>query len=252
MSRRDEEGREPGPSSSLDYIRDTEGDPRRALAIVESLNPISEGDSERCERVNFDLLNLDTGLRVSGRCDVYRCGYCGPRKTLRYQQAAASVNPARRVGLSLVPERFTHARKQLNDLAIRLRKKGYEWEWFWAIERNPEGTGYHLGAVQKGSYVPQRELERMWGGRIPYIDAVKDGRGGGATAYVTKGATHYVTKGGLGGPEGYYEHLRLNGGRGAHWSRGYFGQPVTDVVHAMRVEQFGEPEGQWVKVVRDL
>ena len=161
MSRRDPGDREADASSSLDHIRDAEGGLSRLLVPVEDPYGWTGAAPERCERVNFDLVNLDTGQRVSGRCDIYPCPYCGPRKTLRYQQAAAHVEPERFVGLSLVPESFAQARKQLNDLATRLRRAGYEWEWFWAIERNPEGTGHHLGAVQKGSYVPQDRLQVM-------------------------------------------------------------------------------------------
>ncbi len=237
-------------SSSLDLIRDAEGEPRSSLHPLHDPYAWDGESPERCERVMFDLLNLATGLRVSGRCDIYRCAYCGPRKTLRLQQAAAFVKPERFVGLSQVPEEFTRARKQLNDLATRLRRKGYEWEWFWAIERNPEGTGYHVGAVQKGSFVPQAELQRMWGERIPHIQAVKRKGGGGASAYVVKGAVGYVTKGATGGLDDYYEHLLLNGGRGAHWSQGYFGRPIAEVVQAIREERYGESEGEWVKVPR--
>jgi len=242
--------READASSSLDPIRDAEGDPPSGFVALEDPYGWTGAAPERCERVNFDLLNLDTGQRVSGRCDVYRCAYCGPRKTLRIQQAAAYVQPERFVGLSLLPERFQQARKQLNDLATRLRRKGYEWEWFWAIERNPADTGYHLGAVQRGSYVPQAMLQRMWGERIPHIQALDRRGGGGASMYVVKGAVGYVTKGAHGALDGYYEHLRLNGGAGAHWSRGYFGRPVTEVVDEMRRERYGEPEGIWVKVPR--
>ena len=156
------DGRQAGPgSSSLDPIRDTEGERQRSLVPLEDPYGYTGPSPERCERVHFDLLNMLTGQRVSGRCDVYKCPYCGPRKTLRYEQAATYVKPERMVGLSLVPEDFNRARKQLNDLVTRLRRKGFVWEWFWAIERNPEGTGYHLGAVQKGSYVPQDLLQKM-------------------------------------------------------------------------------------------
>ena len=65
-----------------------------------------------------------------------------------------------------------------------------------------------------------------------------------------KGAVAYVTKDARGALDGYYEQLRLNGGRGAHWSRGYFAEPITDVVQAMRAERYGERAGTWVKVPR--
>ena len=253
MSRRDSGGPEGAASSSLDHIRNAEGDAHDGLVPVVDPYGWAGETPERCPRVRFDLLNLDTGERVSGRCQVYACPFCGPRKTLRLQQAAVFVRPERMVGLSLVPESFQQARKQINDLATRLRERGYMWELFWALERNPEGTGYHLGGVQKGSFVPQAELQTMWGNRIPHIQAVD--RAGGAAAYVVKaalGAVSYVTKGARGSLDGYYEHLELNGGAAAHWSRGYFGKPVADVVTEMREAKYGpRPDGQWVRVPRE-
>ncbi len=60
-----------------------------------------------------------------------------------------------------------------------------------------------------------------------------------------------MTKGALGGLDGYYEHLELNGGAAAHWSRGYLGRPIAEVVEAMRDERYGEAIGTWVRVARD-
>jgi hypothetical protein len=247
---RDQGGRQ-APSSSLDLIRDPEGEPRGRTLQLEDPWQAPETVPTRCERVHFDLLNLNTGELVSGRCNTYHCPYCGPRKTRQYQQAAAWVRPERMVGLSELPEGFAQARKQLNDLATRLRRRGYEWEWFWAIEANPAGTGYHLHAVQKGSYVPQARLQEMCGNRIPHIQAIRRGESGQAAAYLAKGATSYLTKGGLHGLDGYYQHLLLNGGVGAHWSRGYFGQPITQVVKAMGAERHGQNNDTWVRFARD-
>ena len=60
----------------------------------------------------------------------------------------------------------------------------------------------------------------------------------------------YVTKGATGGLDGYFDHLLLNGGAGAHWSRGYFGRPIAEVVQAICEERYGRSEGNWVKVPR--
>jgi hypothetical protein len=42
-----------------------------------------------------------------------------------------------------------------------------------------------------------------------------------------------------------------SGGAAAHWSRGYFGKPVDQVVQEMRAERYGEPSGTWVRVARE-
>lgn len=62
-----------------------------------------------------------------------------------------------------------------------------------------------------------------------------------------KGAVGYITKGAHGSMKSSYEHLQLNGGAGAHWSRGYFGVPIAEVIGAMGRGRYGDQEGNWVK-----
>lgn len=97
---------------------------------------------------------------------------------------------------------------------VRRLRKRYRLEWAWAIEENPKKTGYHAHAIQWGEYLPQAELQEMWGGRIAHIMRV----GKGTEGYLTKcaGVCGYMAK-------SIDRHLAVNGGRAIHMTRGYLG-----------------------------
>jgi len=100
---------------------------------------------------------------------------------------------------------------QVRDLIRRIRMH-YRCEWAWAVEVNPKRTGQHLHAIQHGDFLPQRHLQELWGGRICHITRVKKT----ATGYLTKVAQvcGYLTK-------EFDKHLKVNGGRAIHLSRGF-------------------------------
>ncbi len=144
--------------------------------------------------------------------------------------------PRRRlVTLTGLPEDFQLARGQVRDFARRMRWDGYRWEWAWAIEANPRGTGFHAHGVQHGDYVKQALLQERWGGRIVDVRALKQP---GAGIYAVKEALRvagYVTKGAAG--EMLPEHLERNGGRAVHWSRGYLhGRTKREALAEIRTE----------------
>lgn len=84
------------------------------------------------------------------------------------------------------------------------------------VEVNPKGTGFHIHGLQIGDFIPQAELQDLWGGRIVHIRAIK-GNAGMAAEYVLKEATntlheaHYVLKAGP------------SSSRPVNITRGYFG-----------------------------
>ncbi len=144
--------------------------------------------------------------------------------------------PRRRlVTLTGLPADFQLARGQVRGFARRLRVDGYAWEWAWAIEANPRGTGWHAHGVQHGDYVNQAHLQDRWGGRIVDVRALKQP---GAGVYAVKEALRvagYVTKGAAG--EMLPEHLARNGGRAVHWSRGYLhGRTKREALAELRAE----------------
>jgi len=159
----------------------------------------------------------ESSPRTPLRCGSYRCGICGAdkvRERVRLMAWAFSqVDWIRHWTLTLVPPEWQRARMQIRDLLRRLRKR-YSMEAAWAIERNPKETGYHAHMMTWGVYVPHAEMMTLWGGRICYVTPIQISE----TNYVAKcmEVAGYTTKNG-----DRFEHLRLNGGRAVHMSRGF-------------------------------
>ena len=138
---------------------------------LSSLVPIgiSLGEIFRCERVDFDFVNVDSGEIVSGRCKAYACDFCGPRKLRLAEVALALARPQRWVTLTWAPDDHRRRRQQVYDLTRRLRRDGLEWNVAWSSEPNPNpdaspaGRGTHVHLLQKGSYVAQAHLQKRWG-----------------------------------------------------------------------------------------
>lgn len=211
--------------------------------------PGQEVTGDRCPHVGFDLVGLVSGERSPGSCRRYACLVCGPRKTKGYQQLAAGSHPERLVTLTLAPPDFQRARVQVNDFVRRIRAAGYRWWWYWVIEENPKGTGHHIHGLQHGDYVPQRFLQSAWGDRIVHITRIRVEVE--AARYVLKGAeraSSYLSKGAVGQYEG---HLRRNGYRCAHWSRGYMRIDGTEpaTAAAARLAWLGVPDEPFVRAL---
>jgi hypothetical protein len=200
--------------------------PTSLVLSRESLGEIS--GVEHCPKKPQDLVALENpGLRFPASCDTYSCSVCGGRKA---REAAVCITFAAKVAKRRRLVTFTHlpdcdsrdgfqrARQQLYDFTFRVREQGYAWEWGWCIEVNPKGTGFHAHGVQHGDYVPQALLQDLWGGRIVDVRALRTPE---ASVYVVKEAARvagYITKGGT---SDLAAHLARNGGRAAHWSRGF-------------------------------
>jgi hypothetical protein len=203
----------------------------------------------------MDLVAVERpDLRFPASCDAYMCTVCGPRKA---QQGAALMTwaarhvPRRRlVTLTGLPDDFQRARAQVRNDARVLRSEGYRWEWAWAIEANPAGTGHHAHGLQHGDYVPQAVLQERWGGRIVDVRALSTP---GAGVYAVKEALRvagYVTKGAAAGNwESYAGHLGRNGGRPIHWSRGFLhGHTKREALSQLRAELSDGEALTWVLV----
>lgn len=169
-----------------------------------------------CPRAPFWLFSPDpTPMRIPGSCGRYRCPMCGNRKVVERLRVAIWGGQVRRIArkidLTLVPDDWQSARMQVRDFARRVREH-HNFEWCWAIEPNPRGTGHHLHAVSHGDFLPWRQLRDLWGGRRIHIEEVQ----GDAVGYVQKcaKAVGYSAKNAM-------AHLAVNGGRCVHMSRGY-------------------------------
>lgn len=175
----------------------------------------------------MDVLHVATGQRFPGACNTYACPRCGPMKAYGYGQLAAASRPERFVTLTGLSGDWQQDRERVKNFCHALRKRGYRWLMFWAVEENPKGTGYHGHCVQHGDFVPWKVLLRLWDSRLQVERIHVDVE---ATKYVIKGAaaSNYVTKGTTSDLD---KHRSMNGGRSAHWSRGYMrldnGEPQT-------------------------
>jgi hypothetical protein len=246
-------------------VRETErprqeaGPASRRQAARSSLVPNRESVSEPgpvyCPKKPLDLLAVERPeLRFPASCDAYFCAVCGPRKAQQgaalMTWAARKVDRRRLVTLTGLPDDFQRARGQVRLWAHRLRQDGYAWEWAWAIERNPKGTGYHAHGLQHGSYVPQALLQERWGDRIVDVRALSRP---GAGVYAVKEALRvsgYVSKGATAGDgTALLEHLGRNGGRSVHWSRGFLhGNTKREALADLRRELSDGEALTWVTV----
>lgn len=129
--------------------------------------------------------------------------------------------------LTLAPAEWQALRQKLRKLTLTLRSAGYLVEWAWTVEAGAQTGMRHVHALQHGDFIPQRELQRMWGARVD-IRAIKSE--GGAAKYAMKEARRVAGYAMKGTHRQLLAHLALNGGRGCHMSRGYLhGRRTRDV-----------------------
>jgi hypothetical protein len=207
-------------------------------AAPTSLVLIGESVGEICPRnPRWVVADSDPARRYPASCDSYGCEVCGPRKARQkaalmtwaagQPQVWAGQNRARLVTLTQLPTcpdgslDWQRSRSQVRDYLRRVRRDYPRFDVGWAIERNPKLTGYHAHLLQHGSYVPQRFLADLWGGRRVDVRALSRPEAG---VYAIKEAVKvagYVVKNGKDNFVGLQEHLAINGWRAAHFSRGF-------------------------------
>jgi hypothetical protein len=165
----------------------------------------------------------------------------------------ATGPPQRFIVLTLPPERWEMSwqqmRQKMRDYRRLMQRNYGVWEQAWTVETGKRNGMKHVNVLQKGPYVPQAELQRRWGG-IAHVQAI--GRQPGAIAgYALKEAlrvTGYSLKDAAASRD---VHLALNGGRLAHWSRGYFGgQTYTEVRRQLLADSVSD--GDWERVNGEL
>lgn len=229
--------------------------PRLPL-LVPSSESVDGDQAQICARKPYWVTPVERpDLRFPASCDAYLCAICGPRKA---QQAAAVMtwalrqveapSRARFVTFTLADQDWPALRQKVRDARRTLVAEGYDWEWGWAREAGSQTGMLHLHGVQHGRHkIPQARLLALWGAGCR-IEAVKNLRDkSGAAAYTVKEALRvagYVSKGATAGDsESLAKHLALNGGRPAHWTRGFLhGKTKREALTALRAELAdGEP-----------
>ena len=198
----------------------------------------------------FVFVSTSTGSVVPASCQTNGCPWCGVRRAKATAVAVDLREPERMVTLTLVGDSAKTTRARLSRLRYDLRSVGYRWEEWGAIERNPEGTGFHYHGYQRGDFVPVKALSEAADyrgmGKVVDIRRLRSLRGRGPL-YATKAASAYGVKG-ADGFDQLQEWLHLNGGRHGIWSRGFFGEPYNDALRAAlgRSERDGHDPGPWV------
>jgi hypothetical protein len=202
--------------------------PSLSLSLYEDRGHELGGRFDRCpERAGLDVYHVPSGRRFPAACSTYACARCGPMKAYGYGQLAAASRPERMLTFTALSGDWQENRERVKTLVHSLRRLGYRVQLFWAVEENPKGTGWHVHAVQHGDFVPWEVLLRLWDARVS-IERIRVEVE--ASRYVIKGAAaaNYVTKGTT---SDLAKHRAMNGGRAAHWSRGFMrlenGEPQT-------------------------
>jgi len=160
-------------------------------------------------------------------CKSARCRRCSRQVSAQTfalaRRALEPVKHVRFITLTLAPEGWQNTRQAVWTWLQRLRRAGYTMQVLWVVEEGAENGMRHIHFVQWGDYVPKEVLSASWPHGWTQIEGAR-----AATNYLAKGVVRYVAKGLDGGAESIEDHMNLNGGRAAHWSRDFFAGQSRD------------------------
>lgn len=126
--------------------------------------------------------------------------------------------------LTRVPEGWEAAHQALKIWRKNLARHGVAGEMLWVLEEGSDTGMKHAHVVQHGPRkIPMEVLDASWPYGFTQIESARQ-----AVDYLSKGVVRYVAKGLDGGDESLTEHMNLNGGRAAHWSRSFFAGESRD------------------------
>lgn len=159
-------------------------------------------------------------------CKNARCLNCSRRVSSRTFALARRVADleadsggwVRFITLTRAPEGWQATRKAVQDWLQYLRRHGYGMHVLWVVEKGSQTGMKHVHVIQRGHFVPKAVLEASWPHGSTQIAAAR----AAASDYLAKGVIKYVGKGLDGEADEIEAHMNLNGGRAAHWSRGFF------------------------------
>lgn len=180
-----------------------------------------------CPLAGVASVDWTTGeVAWSSNCGSARCYRCSrivsarsfaiARRSIQEGLEDGSIPRVRFITLTLAPDEWQAVRGRMRDLARYLRRRGVEVRWLWVVEVGSKNGMKHVHAVQWGDFIPWRDLLGWWGARVNIQSA------DAALGYLGKNVIGYLGKGIDGDREAIEAHMNLNGGRAAHWSRGFF------------------------------
>lgn len=199
------------------------------------------------------MLSLSTGVMFPARCGKLACSYCLRANSRRRALAIGYAQPEREITFTQVGDSWLTIRDRMNRLSYGIRKEVKQSEWVWHVEQNPRGTGHHVHAWQKGSFIPQKLLSELavtqGMGRVAHVSRLR--HVGKAAGYGLKGIS-YGLKGVEAKDEGW-AYLSANGNRLTHQSRGFFTSPEGEKLGvrgaeraATATDDMGRDRGPWV------
>jgi hypothetical protein len=138
------------------------------------------------------FFNPQTGEVRRIPCSSWSCPVCGPAKAYRLGLLAAYARPDRFITLSRAGTTPPEAFRRLKTLCKSLRRARKGIEYLAVVERHQNGF-WHLHVLQRGDFIPQRELSARASsagmGSVVWIERV-----GGDPHQVAKYLVKYVTK----------------------------------------------------------
>lgn len=224
--------------SSVDAIPDnvlqgedlSAGEPPPSFLVLEGrLEQSADGrrwtlKEDPCPLAGYSAVERNTGeIAWSSTCNSARCARCSRMVSARSfalaRVALAEMDPRhlRYITLTLAPDDWDELRQRMKDLARFLRARDIRVKWLWVVEKGSLTGMKHVHAVQWGDFIPWQDLLGWWGARVE----IKAGQKA-ALGYLSKNVVRYLGKGLDGDGESIERHMNLNGGRAAHWSRGFY------------------------------
>ena len=232
------------------------GAPPTGLVLEGRLEPDPDGvgwslRDESCPLDGAVSVDVTTGeVAWVPSCKNARCRSCSRRVSARTFALARRVADlegdgggwVRFITLTQAPEGWAETRHAVKMWLKTLRRQGYAMHVLWVVEKGSETGMKHIHVVQRGDFIPKAVLSESW----PYGSTQIAAARSAAADYLAKGVIRYVAKGLDGDGESIEEHMNLNGGRAAHWSREFFlGVARDDFAKAFPI-----PGRYFVEVIR--
>lgn len=188
-------------------------------------------------------------------CGAWHCDYCGPVKARRMATTIAwrtqHVERSRFITLTQAPEDWQKRRAKMRKMALWARKQDLDWNVSWTTELGSNTGMIHIHAIQWGSYIKQSDLQDRWG-NIVDIRSIKT-TDSNVAKYIIKSSSNvgkYIIKSSA---DDHKSWINLNGGRGIHVSRGYWGDlSLREAMKAASVANGADPSITWLIAEGDV
>jgi hypothetical protein len=98
---------------------------------------------------------------IPARCKKWSCFSCAKINYYKVDYLLSAGNPERFITLTRAGDTTERIRLNLQHLIQSLRRKGYVFEYAAIVELHRNGQA-HLHLLQRGDFIPQRVLSKIW------------------------------------------------------------------------------------------